>query len=98
MVGLSLAPGNRSVCRENVTRRTTMSRILRLMSAGLIVLGGWAAPPRHGQATDLAATANRVFGQPDFISDGPNYGRAHPTPHNLPHPNRAAADPHLPLT
>jgi sugar lactone lactonase YvrE len=62
------------------------------MWAGLIVLGGWAAPPRHGQATDLAATANRVFGQSDFMSGGANYGGANANANSLSYPNGAVVD------
>ncbi len=51
-----------------------MSRILRLMWAGLIALGGWAAPPPRTQATNLGTPADYVFGQPDFTSGGENTG------------------------
>ncbi len=52
-----------------------MRSMLRIVFAAWVVLSGWwAAPTPRVYAANLDATADRVFGQPDFSSNTPNNG------------------------
>jgi hypothetical protein len=53
-----------------------MRFIKRLVAVILFLTAGWAAPPRLAQAANLDTTADRVFGQTDFMHNAPNQGGA----------------------
>jgi sugar lactone lactonase YvrE len=52
----------------------SMRTFSRGLCIALMILAGWAAPPRPAQAADQDTTADRVFGQADFFHNSTNAG------------------------
>jgi hypothetical protein len=51
-----------------------MRLMMRFVAVFVVVLAGWAAPPRLAHAANLDTTADHVFGQPDLAQNTGNNG------------------------